>query len=58
MPLPSVEGIAPFEIPLPACASERREREGGRRRGRGERALSLDGDYLLPAGVAFVPLRV
>ena len=40
------EGIAPFEIPLPACE--------------GASALATDValDYLFPAGVAFVPPRV
>ena len=39
--------------------SQRARGERGRAGdGAGERAGALDGDYLLPAGVAFVPLRV
>ena len=44
LPIESVEGIAPFEIPLPACGGER---EGGRRRGR---ASGRSRRRLSPAG--------
>ena len=45
------EGIAPFEIPLPAC-------EGSERAGASALATDVALDYLFPAGVAFVPPRV